>query len=357
MRHRVSVATDKTRMWLLSSGFASEAGAREMLARMPSAPGSPTPRDRVAGGLLGVHAGDALGATLEFRSWESIRESHPTGLRDIVGGGTFGWSPGHATDDTDLTRAVLLAYLEPGDDVVRAAADRMLAWRDGDWPGRTPGSVPRDIGGATASGLQRYARTRDPRDAGAGRDQAGNGSLMRCLPTALAVRDRERRIREAVEISAVTHDDARCTASCAAYVEIAAALLAGAEPADAVAAGERAASELGATGVVDAVRYGRALGLAAAAETGRTLLADAGGGYVLDSLSLAVAAVVDPRSFEDVVVDVVRTGNDTDTNGAIAGGLVGVRDGAGAIPERWLRVLQFRDEFLAAADSLADLDR
>lgn len=67
--------------------------------------------DRVAGALLGVHTGDALGATLEFSSWSAIREQYPDGLRDIIGGGPFDWPPGHATDDTDLTRAVLLAYL------------------------------------------------------------------------------------------------------------------------------------------------------------------------------------------------------------------------------------------------------
>jgi ADP-ribosylglycohydrolase len=313
----------------------------------------PGRRDRIAGGLLGVHAGDALGATLEFSGWASIHESHPDGLRDIVGGGPFGWDPGHATDDTDLTRAVLLAYLDPGDDVVRTAADNMLAWREGDWPGREPGSEPRDIGGATAAGLRAYAESRDPRDAGSGGDRAGNGSLMRCLPTALAVTDRDRRTREATEISAVTHDDPRCTAACAAYVEIAAELLRDASPTDAVEAGVRTARRLGASAVEDAVRYGRALPLAEAAATGETHLTDDGGGYVLDSLTLAVAAVLDRRSFEDVVVDVVRTGNDTDTNGAVAGGLVGVRDGVGAIPERWLEKLQFRDEFLAELAALA----
>lgn len=87
-----------------------------------------TRRDRIAGGLLGVHAGDALGATVEFSSWESIRQRYPDGVRDIVGGGPLGWPPGNATDDTDLTRAVLLAYLQPHGDVVRAAAEHMLEW-------------------------------------------------------------------------------------------------------------------------------------------------------------------------------------------------------------------------------------
>ena len=67
---------------------------------------------RIAGALLGVHAGDALGATLEFSAWSAVRQQYPDGLREIVGGGPFGWPPGHASDDTDLTRAVLLAYLD-----------------------------------------------------------------------------------------------------------------------------------------------------------------------------------------------------------------------------------------------------
>jgi ADP-ribosylglycohydrolase len=312
-----------------------------------------TRRERVAGGLLGVHAGDALGATVEFSSWEAVRDRYPDGVTEIVGGGPFGWPAGHATDDTDLTRAVLLAYLSPGDDVVRAAADHMLAWLDGDWPDREPGTTPRDIGGATLAGLDRYRRTGDPRASGAGTGRAGNGSLMRCLPTALAVGERDRRVRESMEISAITHDDPRCTVACAAYNEIAAALLTGTGPVPAVDAGLRVATELGGTDVSEAIAYGRQLRPATLARTGETHLADDAAGFVLDSLSLAVAAVLDDRPFLDVVIDIVRIGMDTDTNGAIAGALLGVRDGVGAIPDRWLSKLQFAAEFTAAAERLA----
>jgi ADP-ribosylglycohydrolase len=74
---------------------------------------------------------------------------------------------------------------------------------------------------------------------------------------------------------------------------------------------------------------------------------------VLDSLILAVAAVLDSRPFPDVVIDIVRVGRDTDTNGAIAGGLLGVRDGAAAIPAGWVAKLQFAAEFTTAAQTLA----
>jgi ADP-ribosylglycohydrolase len=148
-----------------------------------------------------------------------------------------------------------------------------------------------------------------------------------------------------VEISAVTHDGPRCTASCAAYNEIAAALLAGAKPADAVQVGEPAVRE--------AVELGQRTKPADLAATEPVSLPDRARGYVLDSLTLAVAALLDPRPLPEVLIDIVRIGHDTDINAAIAGGLLGVRDGASAIPDRWLAVLQFRDEFLAAAEALS----
>ncbi len=309
--------------------------------------------DRIAGALLGVHAGDALGATVEFSPWSDIRNRYPDGVREIVGGGPFHWPPGHATDDTDLTRAVLLAYLDPGDDVVRTAADHMLDWLAGRWPGRAQGKPPRDVGKATLTGLRKYEATGDPDTSGCGTGQAGNGSLMRCIPTALAVGDRERRIRESIRISAVTHADARCTIACACYNEIVSGLLASIPAEESVEIGRSTATELGSQAVADAIGYGMNLKPEMLVRTGQTFLEDEAAGYVLDSLSLAVAALLDPRPLPEVLIDIVRIGNDTDSNGAIAGGLLGARDGVQAIPAQWVSVLQFGDEFRAAAATLA----
>ncbi|KAF2817230.1 ADP-ribosylglycohydrolase [Mytilinidion resinicola] len=349
-------------------------------------------QSRILGALLGLHSGDSLGATLEFRTWSSIRAKYPTGLRDIVGGGAFRWSAGHATDDTDMTRAVLLAYRDRVDferaqekdqraaagekdfngsavaelrvrpaylvkkdgsvtfDVVRCAADYMVAWSTGtSWPGRKPGSQPVDIGGATQVGLAKYQQTRDPRKAGAGPDQAGNGSLMRCLPTGLFGKSREERVRESIEISAVTHDDRRCTVACAVYNEIAAALVDGVNAVEAIEIGLRAMKEvegLDCKPVELAVKQGKTISVATIVENGPgPELPGKAGGYVLESLTLAIAAILDQRTLEDVLVDVLRVGKDTDTNGAIAGGLLGARDGIEAVPERWKLLLQFRVEF------------
>lgn len=315
-------------------------------------------QSRIVGALWGLHAGDSLGATLEFKSHGQIAEKYPNGLRHIIGGGPFGWPAGHATDDTDMTRGVLLAYrdVRPGQDVARLAGDNFLDWENGTWPDREPGSTPRDMGSATSIGLGLYAKSRDPDNAGAGKGAAGNGSLMRCLPTGLFQLDPKKRVSESIRISKITHDDTRCTIACAVYNTIVAELVAGSTPDIAIKAGELIAGELekGWNGkVLKSIEDGRRLRVDEMARDGPPLeMKGKASGYVLESLTIAIAAILDKRSFVDVLVDVVRIGKDTDTNAAIAGGLLGARDGMGAIPEDWTRKLQFRKEFRDIALSL-----
>ena len=314
----------------------------------------PTHESRVVGALLGLHAGDSLGAGVEFETHAQIASQYPSGPREITGGGVFNWTAGHATDDTDMTRGVLLVYktCKPDDDIATVAGKFFLRWLHGDWPGRKFGSQPVDIGMATRTGLLRFEESSNPDKAGSGRGSAGNGSLMRCLPTGLFQPDVGKLISESVRISAITHNDPRCTVACAVYNWIVAKLVSGASPRDAVAAGEALAEKMGDETskdylVLEAIRLGKRISLPEIARHGppKDTLKGGCSGYVLETLTLAIAALLDERRFEDVLVDVVRVGNDTDTNAAVAGGLLGARDGEDAIPLRWRQKLQFGAEF------------
>ena len=101
-----------------------------------------------------------------------------------------------------------------------------LAWKRGG---------PRDIGGATASGLARLAsirslnsefeQTKQPliklTNAGsAAEPSCGNGSLMRTVAVGLAEDDEERRWQTARDVSALTHAHPRCLESCALYSDL-----------------------------------------------------------------------------------------------------------------------------------------
>lgn len=296
-----------------------------------------TLHDRVLGGLLGVAVGDALGATTEFMDPEAIRQKFGV-HREIVGGGVLKWRRGQPTDDTDLTLAVARAYASGFS--LKRVAQNFLAWRD---------AGPSDIGSLTASSLSALKATGDPWRSGfialdKHPDSAGNGSLMRCLPTALAQPDPERRLRETVAISDITHADERCMDACVAYNEIAAGLIRGLTPLDALYE----------------VYTDRRLGLCAAVKealrvdptvraTPATLHT---GGYVLDSLTCAVWAVQQDQPAEDTLIQLVNLGHDADTTGAIAGGLLGVRWGASAWPWRWVGRLETQVEICRLARDL-----
>jgi ADP-ribosylglycohydrolase len=174
---------------------------------------------------------------------------------------------------------------------------------------------------------------------------AGNGSLMRCLATGIVRPDARRRRAEAVAISTVTHADQRCVEACAAYCDLVHHLLEGASADEAVDA------VLKETRLGDEVRGAiTAAGWLEASELSR-------GGYVVTTLQVGVWALLQPRALEEVLVDVVNLGGDADTTGAVAGGLIGVRDGVDAIPARWLERLEYRDALSALVPRLVALRR
>ncbi|HLH45682.1 MAG TPA: ADP-ribosylglycohydrolase family protein, partial [Acidimicrobiales bacterium] len=290
---------------------------------------------RIAGALLGVAAGDALGATVEFASPEQIARRFPAGHREIVGGGPFGWRPGQGTDDTDLTMALVRAYLAPEGFSLERAAEEFLAWFD---------AGPRDVGGTTAAALAAYRRDRDLATCGQRHERsAANGSLMRCIATGLVRADAGLRRREAAAISRITHAERRCVESCVAYCDLVSALLDGMPPRSAVAwVAEHAP-------VSDDVRAVIADAPAAAIDTLPTT------GYVFDALRAAVWALCQPTAPEDTLVAVVARGGDADTVGAVVGGLLGAAHGADGLPARWVQRLEYAPEIAAAVPRLAAL--
>lgn len=285
--------------------------------------------DRVAGGMLGVAVGDALGATLEFGPPRARGHEHT----EITGGGAFKWAAGDPTDDTDLTLALAEAYADGF--TLEGAADRFLAWYE---------AGPRDVGATTAAALRHYRTHRDPLASGR-RDErsAANGSLMRTLPVGLARSDPKRRRQEAVAVSAITHAEPRCVDSCRAYCDLVDALLRNLTPAAALTS-VLDDSSLHAS-VRDVMRRAPMLHPAQLDTTG----------YVLGTLGLATWALMQPMSFEEALIAVVNRGGDADTTGAVAGGLLGVRDGIGAIPQRWLRAIRVRARAYELSDILAGI--
>jgi ADP-ribosyl-[dinitrogen reductase] hydrolase len=332
--------------------------------------GSVAPSSRAAsalGPLLGLAVGDALGTTYEF---EMISQPpHPTlataPATDIVGGGPFGLEPGQVTDDTQMAVCIArsLAASEGALDA-RDLGSRYVAWMKHAF----------DVGNQTSSALHAIDIGTSASDAGrlvwhrSERRAAGNGSLMRSAPIAVAFTTTEGVIEAAVADSLITHADPRCVLACAAFdAAIAHALSARPETtaptgngvrhhfaaADMLAAARRALPT--AADILRARWHDNAADLLAvdgaftdlerdltAAEShdpdlyGADVHLQRMAGFVRVAFRFAFWHLVHTPSWRDAVIDTASRGGDADTNTAIVGALLGARDGVRAIPPAWI---------------------
>lgn len=303
---------------------------------------------RARGALLGLAIGDALGTTNEFKTLAAppFPRKAAGPLRDLVGGGPFQVAPGQVTDDTHMAICLADSIVACGRFDAADVAARYVAWTD----------VAFDVGAQTSAALRAVAAGVPAHEAGRrvwlerGRNAAGNGSLMRTAVIGVLLDDPEERRRASLEDSAITHFDPRCQIACAAFNAAIATILRGGVPIvvlDAVRAEIEAAAELLAA---------RDPSIAAEVAAARQALADdvehardddpqlygpeldlrKQQGFVRVAFRLAFWEYRHAYSFEEALIDVVNRGGDADTNGAIAGALLGAVWKDDGIPGAWL---------------------
>ncbi|MDP9440079.1 MAG: ADP-ribosylglycohydrolase family protein [Actinomycetota bacterium] len=268
--------------------------------------------DRRAGAVLGLAVGDSLGATHEFLTPDEV----PEGPLEIVGGGLFGWNPGDPTDDTELALAVLEGYREGPLDL-RRVRDAMLRWRDTD---------PRDIGNQTRKALHYLGRCPEALSLPEDPEAQGNGAVMRAAPHGVMARSPEEAFENAFAEASLTHSSWEARTSAALVAALVAHLVEGATPEKAL----KAAYDL-----AEGAGGGDVRGVFEPAEEYR----HERGGWTVYTTRLALRALFDADKFRSGVERLVRLAGDADTNGAVAGALLGARFGASAIPKSWLDTL------------------
>jgi ADP-ribosyl-[dinitrogen reductase] hydrolase len=284
--------------------------------------------DRAAGCLLGLACGDALGRPVEGYSSAGIAADYGR-LTEMRGRGVHGRSAGTVTDDTAMTLRLARSLADRGGFDGTDIAARYVDWYASD---------PQGIGSMTAETLGRIQGGAAWDEAGPAvhvtrpeGENAGNGSLMRAAPLALAFRtDHDALVDAAVADSRITHADPRCVESCVAFVRILAGLLDGDQPGDALDAGRSLAVERDAPGDVRTA-------LAAADDAALAELETTG--YVIHTLETALHDGLTADDPEGGIVAAVNRGGDADTIGAVTGALVGARFGAGALSPRWVNEL------------------
>jgi ADP-ribosyl-[dinitrogen reductase] hydrolase len=284
---------------------------------------------------------------VEFQTPAAIEKRYGR-VTEMLGAGTHQQPAGTVTDDTEMALCLARSLVATGGFDGADVARRFVEWYD---------SGPFDIGVMTADALRRIAEGSSWEEAGRfvwehriEGNNAGNGSVMRCAPNALAYSDHpEALCRISRASSAITHADPRCTAGCATLNTVVRLLVHGADPATVV---DTALQTVDETGFVPDELWTRLAGLPEA--TDPTALGY--NGYVLATLETGLYHALDATSFEEAVVEAVNHGDDADTVGAVTGAIAGARFGAEAVPSRWSDELDERSELCALADDLLDLD-
>jgi len=77
-------------------------------------------------------------------------------------------------------------------------------------------------------------------------------------------------------------------------------------------------------------------------------------GYVVSTLTAACWCLHQHDGYAEAVLAAVNLGGDTDTTGAVTGGLAGLRCGLTGIPRAWIACLPRGGEVLALAERFAE---
>ncbi|TPN88935.1 ADP-ribosylglycohydrolase family protein [Aquimarina algicola] len=300
--------------------------------------------DNIKAGIFGVAVGDAVGVPYEFLD-RKIMDKKPA--RDMTGFGSHNQPVGTWSDDSSLTFC-LMDSLCNGYDLNDIGKKQMQWFYESLW---TPHGEVFDIGITTRNAIDNFKRGMPPQFCGGEGEYAnGNGSLMRILPIVFFLEkenDIEKRYEIIQEVSSLTHRHFRSVFSCFIYVEYALLLLSGKDK-------KEGYSELKSK-IINFISkknfdqkevhfFSRVLEEDISKQNRSDIK---GSGYVLHSLEASFWCLLNSNSYQEAVLKAVNLGEDTDTTGAITGGLAGIYYGYHNIPESWSLQLARYDDIIA----------
>lgn len=309
----------------------------------------PTQAERYRGSLLGLAAGDALGATVEFAPPGSFEP-----VEDMIGGGPHGLEAGQWTDDTSMALCLAESLVESeGFDPVDQMRRYVRWYREG-YLSSTGEFF--DIGNATREALERFESTGEPYAGPTAPNRAGNGSIMRLAPAPMFYARGPLGLSgppvEAIErcgdSSRTTHGARRCVDACRYLGALIIGALNGVDKGSLLSESYCPVGgywqEMPLCEEISEVASGSFKHKQPPQIRGRT--------YVVASLEAALWAFYNSDSFEQGALLAVNLGDDADSTGAIYGQLAGAFYGEREIPEAWRGKLTHRSYIEALAERL-----
>jgi ADP-ribosylglycohydrolase len=303
----------------------------------------------VKAGIFGVCIGDALGVPVEFKRREDLKRFPVTGYLEYM---SWNQPKGTWSDDSSLTLC-LAEELTKGYDLEKIGQSFVKWNKYGHW---TAHGKLFDIGGTTRHSIARLIKGESAKFSGnIFEEDNGNGSLMRILPLAFYLKNEENieKLYQTVkEVSAITHGHFRSVFACFMYVIFTIELIKGKKRKEAYMHMQKTAmeySEIQGFNPKEIELFYRVLKNDISAYPEEEIKS---GGYVLHSLEASLWCFLNSETYAEAVLKAVNLGEDTDTTGAITGGIAGIYYGFENIPEEWIAELVRKNDIEVLCEKL-----
>ncbi|KAL4895110.1 ADP-ribosylation/Crystallin J1 [Aspergillus ambiguus] len=311
----------------------------------------PSVRSRVRGSIWGVCVADALGGPVQFKEPHTLVPV--TGLRFVE---PFKQPAGSYSDDGAMTLALAQSIINS-----RGSYNHSLSiqyFMDWLFNGRfSTTSFAWDVGRSTRGALlswqkrgvdnlettQAHINRKLDRD-----DCSGNGSLMRIAPLGVALWRKTPQARKyARDQSRITHPSLPCVEACELYTLLLCEVMQG--------SGKERLCQTTANFRFDHPQLSERLARYGSISDWKTKSVNIrSSGWVIDTIEVALWAFFKYESWADGALAVVNLGGDSDTAGAVYGGLAGAFYGFELIPPQWIEGMVRKDLIGDIATKLAD---
>lgn len=291
--------------------------------------------DKIKGALYGAAIGDALGAPLEFMSEDQIKSKFGR-VTEMLGGGWLQTMPGEGTDETALLLATAYGIMKNPENPYAEIGKNFIKWaisRPKDISDTTLRSVDKTMSKGHGKHLIPKARWHESAgqvDLFSNRGSVDNGAILNTLYPALYYNDEFTAVTNALDITNMTHVNTQSDNACRIYAQIIFHIL------------NKNINKDDMDKMIDNTMY---------YDYKNEEVQPTASAY--DSIIAMLHAFMPTETFEEAVLTAINYGGDSDTIGAITGGLAGCYYGYEAIPERFIEKLpqdvkQMLDTVIAA---------
>ncbi|WP_440336970.1 ADP-ribosylglycohydrolase family protein [Megamonas funiformis] len=277
--------------------------------------------NKIKGALYGAIIGDALGAPLEFMPQEQIKSQFGK-ITEMIGGGWLQVQPGEGTDETALLLATAYGIMKNPENPFAEIGKNFIKWaisRPKDISDTTLRSIDKTMSKGHGKHLIPKARWQESAgqvDLFSNRGSVDNGAILNTLYPALYYTDEFNAVTTALDITNMTHVNTQSDNACRIYAQLIFRIL------------NNNITKDDMDKMIDNTMY---------YDYKNEEIQPTASAY--DSIIAMLHAFMPTDNFEAAVLTAINFGGDSDTIGAITGGLAGCYYGYDNIPTRFIEAI------------------